>query len=79
VRVEASSAAYLQWLREAPVPFLVALDRFAAAIAAHPGPYTEVVLRGLARAEAERVRRGHPELFTWFTARGAQWLARRPA
>jgi hypothetical protein len=78
-RVPADRAAYLQWLREAPLPFLEALDRFAAAIAAHPGPRTEAVLQGLARAEAERARRGHPELFTWFVEHGVAWLARRPA
>jgi hypothetical protein len=79
IRVKTSNATHLQWLSEAPVPFLEALDRFAAAIAAHPGPHTEAALRGLARAEAARARQGHPDLFTWFTEHGAQWLTRRPA
>jgi hypothetical protein len=78
-RVPADQADYLQWLREAPAPFREALDRFAAAIAAQPGLHTEADLEALARDEAARVRRGHPDLFTWFAEHGMDWLARRPA
>jgi hypothetical protein len=77
-RVPADRAAYVQWLREAPAPFLEALDRLAAAIAAQPGPQTEAALEDLARAEADRARQEQPDLFTWFAEQGVDWLARRP-
>jgi hypothetical protein len=77
--VPADRAAYLPWLSEAPAPFLEALNRLAAVVAAQPTPPTEVALRSLARTEAERARRGHPELFTWFTEQGANWEALQPA